>query len=201
MLFSNDQDEQKDRVDIGTFDGREGWLENSDKPTFTYTYKGGKFGIGGETTSVHALMSEEETEAFLKRHEEVTRVRRPGNPVIKIDENVLPSKTACEDRHAIDTVSRADINSLLKPSSQGSSIWDTWARMKISPDEVGNGEDDLVFVSVFDGHMGSPAVAELLKKTFHACPSWMIAASSIDHSSCLELAHPSGVVGKATHDA
>lgn len=198
LLFkTDDSDEKKNRVDIGTFDGRGGWLEESSTSSFTYTYKGGKFGIGSESTSVHALHSEEQSEAFLKKNEQTTRVNRPGNPVSKIDENVLPSKTACEDRHAIDIVSRADIAALLA-QSEGQSVWDNWANMKIPLGEAGDGKDDLVFVSVFDGHMGSPAVSDLLKKTFHTCMAWMIAASG--HVDDPMLAQNSGTIGKAMFD-
>jgi hypothetical protein len=57
----------------------------SDAPSFTFTFKGGKFGIGGEKTSVHALMPFEETEGFLRANEKTTVVDRPGNPVIKVE--------------------------------------------------------------------------------------------------------------------
>jgi pyruvate dehydrogenase phosphatase len=189
-----------DRDDIGTFDGRGGWFQSSSTPTFTYTFKGGKYGIGGEKTSVHAVMPQEETEAFLKANEKSTVVNRPGNPVIKIDENVLPSKMACEDRHVVDIVSRADIEALLGPHTGSTSIWDDWSRMKVAPGEAGDGRDDLLFVSVFDGHMGSPAVADLLQKTLHTCLAWMMASKA--HCRDVEhLGHGIDEVEKAMRDA
>ena len=171
-----------DVVHIGTFDGRGGWFAKSDAPSFTFTFKGGKFGIGGEKTSVHALMPFEETEGFLRANEKTTVVDRPGNPVIKVDENVLPSKTACEDRHAVDIIPRGRLASLLSPYAQGTSFWDSWAKAKVSPAEPGDGSDDIVMISVFDGHCNSTATSDLLMKTLHPCIAWMLAAASSSYS-------------------
>lgn len=199
LLRDSDKYTPLDRIDIGTFDGREGWLEDSDAPSFTYTFKGGKFGVGGERTSVHALMPEEETEAFLKKNEKSTTVKRTGNPIIKIDENTLPSKTATEDRHAVDIVRRSDLASLL--SSSLPSFWDQWAKSKIPANEKGDGSEDLVMVSVFDGHMGSAATSNLLMHTMHACVAWMFAAGSTYDQEYLYAKHNTSVIPKLIRDA
>lgn len=47
---------QTERFETTSFDGRPAWLEPSEAPTFTYTFVGGRFGIGGESTSTHVLL-------------------------------------------------------------------------------------------------------------------------------------------------
>lgn len=171
---------KKERIHTGTFDGRGGWLLIEHLPTFSYTFLGGLFGIGGEQTSYHVLQPEEDNEAYLRSRERKVKVERKNNPVAGWDENVLPSK-GDEDAHAIDIVSRADLMTLLEPVSPDSSFWDQRASIRIPPNSDGvvrdggaRGGDDLVMISVFDGHGGS-GVSQLLKKSFHACLAWTMA--------------------------
>lgn len=201
FLSIKDEEDELGRAQVGTFDGRGGWFSKSPLPSFAYTVKSGKFGLGAETkTSYHALLPVEETEQILKAHEKSTTVDRSGNPLYKIDENVLPSKTACEDRHAIDIISRSDLKSLLGSSQPDESFWDKWAGSQIPPSQEGDGAQDIVMVSIFDGHGGSPALSRLLKKTLHPCLGWMF-ASSASTSGSLERKLEGTVNSDIIHDA
>ena len=48
-------------------------------------------------------------------------------------------------------------------------LWEKWAEIRRTKEQRGDGNEDLVFASVFDGCGGSAAVSELLQKTLHAC--------------------------------
>ncbi len=127
---------QTERFETTSFDGRPAWLEPSEAPTFTYTFVGGRFGIGGESTSTHVLLPETETEALLKRNEKTTILNRSGNPVQRWDENVLPGNEPREDRHAVDVVSAQDLPRLVGGTGNGVPFWENWAGMKV----VGEGD-------------------------------------------------------------
>jgi len=195
---NDDTAKPRNRFDVGCFDHpREGWFQDVPNPSFTYTYYEGPYGRDDPRTSIHALMSEEETETYLHKNAKTTVVKRQGNPVTRIDENILPAKTATEDRHAVDIIKRSDLASLLAPKL---SFWDEWAARKDSPDSKGEGSDDLVFVSVFDGHMGSAATSHLLKLTMHACMAWMFATGSSCGNGSLLSSQGANVVAKLMRD-
>jgi pyruvate dehydrogenase phosphatase len=83
-------------------------------------------------------------EAHLKFHESVNMVGRQGNPVMRWDRNWVESNEPNEDRSAVDIIPGAG-------KAKG---------------VVGEGGNDLMMVSVLDGHAGS-ATSELLRTTLH----------------------------------
>ena len=207
LLYPAKLESAESPVHTGTFDGRGGWLENVKASTFTYTFLGGKFGIGDEKTSTYVLLPESETESYLKMNELSTRVTRSGNPMVRWEENVLPSNPKCEDRHVVDIVSRTHLPALLSPPTADESVWDRWAAMKLCRKdgvmEGDQGKDDVVMISVFDGHGGSYSMSELLRKTFHPCLAWAMANAPepLGFEGTPEGVREPGVIQEAIHDA
>ena len=93
---------------------------------------------------------------------------RTGNPVKRFDEITLSANEPGEDRHVIDVVSSTDLAGFQDESSE-MTLWEKWAEIRRTKEQRGDGNEDLVFASVFDGCGGSAAVSELLQKTLHAC--------------------------------
>lgn len=160
-------------IHTGTNDAEAGHLQDVPVQGFTWTWYYGPFGMTIPRTSTHLLVSPEEAESRLLKRQHTHFVTRPDNPVIKIDDNYLPTTGEGEDRMSIDLVKWQDIPQLRNRTGQ--SVWDIWAGIKIPLDQKGNGGNNLMFVSLFDGHGKSPAVADLAKRTFNACLAWTLA--------------------------
>ncbi|WWC57904.1 uncharacterized protein I303_100439 [Kwoniella dejecticola CBS 10117] len=125
-------------------------------------------------TFSHLLLSEEEVEEKVKAGQAGVTVNRPDNPVKKWEVNSLPAVDDLgEDRYSADLISKGYLADLLEVK-EGESFWKRWwdTRTKLYPkkqgEEVipGDGKQDLMMFSVFDGH-GGPHVADLLSKTLH----------------------------------
>ncbi|KAI4268545.1 MAG: hypothetical protein L6R35_006748 [Caloplaca aegaea] len=157
--------------------------------------------MANEQSSIHLLLSTQETENKLKKLEETTVIRRKGNSVMRYDENNLAAEGIGEDRSAFDIISKTTLPDLLDTPG-GVSEWDIWAKIKgkntlVQGKSPHDGKKDLVLVSVFHGHGSSPAVSDLLKKTFHACLAWSIARSeAINQGVTIPDAPSSGTHGE-----
>ena len=160
-------------IHTGTNDAEAGHLRDVPVQGFTWTWYYGPFGMSLPRTSTHLLVSPEEAESRLIKRQHAHPITRPGNPVIRIDTNYLPTMGEGEDRMSMDLVRWQDIPQLRKRTGQ--SVWDIWADIKIPLDQKVEGGDDLLFVSLLDGHGKSPAVADLAKRTFNACLAWTLA--------------------------
>ena len=102
-----------------------------------------------------------------------------------MDENSIPSHSG-EDRHVIDIIPSRDLQHLTKEDSR--SLWEKWAAFKLNVnfDLDGDGSDDLVFVSVFDGNGGSADVSKLLQTTLHPCLAFSLACVDRSDSTAVE---------------
>lgn len=173
-----------DYVPISTFDGRKAWLKTITPEVFEFGWAMGEFGIGDERVTRHLLLSEEESEAVLKKGESSTVIDRPGNPVVRWDKNYLPSREKGEDHHAIDIIPRPELFSLVNPDIT-TAFWKAWGDVrnialhhddKLITGVAGDGTKDVMMISVFDGHGGEhgtpDGTSRLLKKTLHGCLAW-----------------------------
>lgn len=152
------------RIETGTFDGRTGYLEPASAPTFTFTFHGAPFGQGGESTSTHILLPEEETEAFLKKNEQSDIYEIRSYPVTRVDINTLASNEPGQDRHDIRIVCMKELSESLQ------SVRPWWEHLgKMGGKREGRGWEDLVLASVFDGNGETANVSVLLEKTLHGC--------------------------------
>ena len=101
---------------------------------------------------------DEEIERMLHEHEDGQRIGRPGNPVFRWDRSWVGSNEPCEDRSAVNLVPR------LRGATEMGPWWKFWASG--SPAPRIEGDRDLTFFSIFDGHAGD-ATSELLSRTMH----------------------------------
>ncbi|OCF59968.1 hypothetical protein L486_02641 [Kwoniella mangroviensis CBS 10435] len=130
-------------------------------------------------TFSHLLLSEEEVEAKLQNGENKVYVNREGNSVKSWEINSLPSSDTGEDRYSTDVITESDLEKLL--TSEGY-FWKNWwnTRTKLYPNKQGedvvegDGKQDVMMFSVFDGH-GGPYISDLLSRTLHGCLAWNIA--------------------------
>ena len=99
-------------------------------------------------------------EQMLHEHADGERIQRAGNPVVRWDRNWVGSNEPCEDRSAVIVVPR------LRGAKEMTAWWKFW---ESSPDRIAarvDGDRDLTFFSIFDGHAGD-ATSELLSRTMH----------------------------------
>lgn len=160
-------------IHTGTNDAEAGHMQDVPVQGFTWTWYYGPFGLDDPRSSTHLLLSAEKADAKLIKRELVALIGRTGNPIVTVHANYLPTQGEGEDRMAVDLVKWKDVLRLRRTQDQ--SLWDVWADIKIPLEHTERGNDDLMFVSVFDGHGGSPAVAELARRTFNACLAWALA--------------------------
>ncbi len=119
--------------------------------------------------------------------------QRIGNTVARVDTNWVGSNEPCEDRSAIDLIPR----SLISPSKSNSTGLFGWIRAKQEPSSkppavssmetavdritprtpLEQGNRDLMFFSVLDGHAGY-ATSQLLSKTLH--PTLTVALAGLE---------------------
>jgi hypothetical protein len=121
------------------------------------------------------LLSEAEAERLLKQNAKSVKVNRKGNAVVQYDSSFVSVNAVNEDRLAMNLLP-GDLGILAQPDEQG--FWQRWAEVRTalwadqkSKQEIreGNGEEDILIVSVIDGHGGGPDVAELVSMVLHAC--------------------------------
>lgn len=70
--------------------------------------------------------------------------------------------------------------------------------MKIDHKEEGDGKEDVMMISVIDGHCHTPGSSDILRKTLNACLGWAIADQSKTY--WWNRAQPN-IMAKAMHDA
>ena len=128
--------------------------------------------------STHALLKAHEIESFLKANERsVPLDHRPMNPIMRWDTNFLPANPVCEDRISADLLDQSDTAELVNPSGP---FWPAWRDIRTKLLSVvprwssdfpsaspGLGDEDVAFLSVFDGHEGT-SVVEIVSKALHA---------------------------------
>ena len=170
--------------------GYRAYLKSNVAPAFDFKHWIGPYGQSKEAINQYILLNKEVTENILRKQELTRIVNRPGNPVIRWDANVLPTKEACEDRHAVDEISREELSQLTQ-AKEDRSFWDRWLNVRTAILPHGqesavheDGSLDMVFVSIFDGHAGSPAVSHLLSKVVHPVLANMIGLSTTQVSVC-----------------
>lgn len=200
-LYLNRNDERRFYRPIGW----DAWIKTAHEETFQMRLPYGAWGVGNDHFSSHILLSEEECEAKLKAQETSTIVRRAGNMVVRWDTGVLGSNQPCEDRHAVDLIPRSSLNYLRNGDTTGLpvdaarevadaqaplSFWERWGKVKNHVPKVkdeeskvhhvdqGPGEDDILMVSVLDGHgsHGGFMVAELMRKVLHPTLAYALAS-------------------------
>ncbi|KAK4683799.1 hypothetical protein P7C73_g6428, partial [Tremellales sp. Uapishka_1] len=104
------------------------------------------------------LLPEKETEAMLHAYEAAGEAS-----TVRWNINELPSNSPMEDTHAVDAIARDSFATFLPRGYDGQSFWEAWFAAKTRDEK----HDEVVFISVFDGHCGG-AVSKLLGKTLNA---------------------------------
>lgn len=123
----------------------------------------------GRQANTFTRLSDSDAEAKLRAHEKKQIVNRPGNPVIRYEQNWLGSNEPCEDRSAVDMI----------PRSRG--VQGGWfGKSTLETGEGIEGKKDLMFFSVFDGHAGW-ATSELLSRTLHPTLALSLASLQAGH--------------------
>jgi pyruvate dehydrogenase phosphatase len=169
-----DGDTKKDTQPIRTttFHGWAASLVRGAADVVTASWAYGPWGQSGERQQTHLLLSPSETEGMLHANERTITLDRPGNPLWRYDTNFIPGNKRTEDAHAVDILSKDDLEYLVTEQTPGSgrSFWERWSVGKRSQvqSEVGKGNKDIVLASVFDGHNDTHVLSELLSKTLHA---------------------------------
>ncbi|KAK4688528.1 pyruvate dehydrogenase phosphatase, partial [Tremellales sp. Uapishka_1] len=131
-------------------------------------------GQQGARVSDHLLLSDQAIEDKLHQAERTRQHDRPGNPLTRIESNVVAGNENCEDVHMVDIVSLEELQDDMRREKGG--FWEKWFTIR-AKGEAGKGKiseildgkeynDDLVLASVVDGH-GGIATAELLRRTLH----------------------------------
>ncbi|ODO01902.1 hypothetical protein L198_02631 [Cryptococcus wingfieldii CBS 7118] len=129
----------------------------------------------------HPLLSDRDAERMLTPGHKVTEVNRRGNPLKTFDFKILFSADTGEDRCNFEVVTRSDLAGVAQKSGKGEFWWKSWwdARNRVYPKgrnrkpKVGDGSEDVIICSVWDGHSGHE-MAELLKRGLHGCLAWNI---------------------------
>ncbi|WVW84565.1 hypothetical protein I302_106599 [Kwoniella bestiolae CBS 10118] len=157
-------------------------LTPTNKPTFTLTRNVSPWGTGPETQITHhILLPSEECEAKLARNQASHEVRRKGNPVVRVETNSLAANDKCEDEMSIDLLTSSDLPHLRK-GEEGKGFWEYWGKLrnKLSIGLVANegdekeksdGSEDMMLLSVLDGH-GGGQTSSLLRKVLHGTICW-----------------------------
>lgn len=159
-----------------TFNGWPASLVPGTAETVTASWAYGPWGTAGQRQKTHLLLPSSETEEMLHANESTVTINRPGNPLRRYDTNFIPGNKRTEDAHAVDILSKDDLEYLVTEQAPGivRSFWERWSDVKISggrsqvQNEVANGSKDMVMASVFDGHNDTHVLSDLLSKTVHA---------------------------------
>lgn len=159
-----------------TFNGWAASLVPGTAETVTASWAYGPWGTAGQRQKTHLLLASSETEEMLHANERTVTINRPGNPLRRYDTNFIPGNKRTEDAHAVDILSKDDLEYLVTEQAPGivRSFWERWSDVKISgghsqvQNEVANGSKDMVMASVFDGHNDTHVLSDLLSKTVHA---------------------------------
>lgn len=183
--------EKSKAIKTTMFNGWPAFLTATSALTFQIELDTGPYGKGKEMVHTHLLLSEEECEEMMKRHEICTVVGRKSNPVVRWESNVVPSNTVCEDYNSSDLISGDGISNLVRAGED--SFWERWSQASteaLSSNEEQakaeahaspqNGGKDLFMASLFDGHYGS-TTSQLLSKVLHPCLAYAAGLHSARH--------------------
>lgn len=128
------------------------------------------------------LLSEADAERLLKQNAKSIKVQRKGNAVAQYDTGFVSVNAVNEDRLAT-TLLQGDLESLGREDERG--FWQRWAEVRnalwVDPKtkqeiQDGEGDNDILLLSVIDGHGGGPGVADLTSRALHACLAKGLAA-------------------------
>jgi hypothetical protein len=177
---------EEERLLVKSFNGRDLSLQTGTTRSFTLTQCNTPFDVydpAAVIETVHLVRSVEDNERFLKQQETIRlpNRNRKGNPVVAWHKNTLAVTDPHEDRNSGDHVDGDTLARLLGAHHEQGGLWGAWDELRsrnlakskfrgAAAEQEGGlaGADDLVFLTVIDGHAGS-AVSELLYKTLHAC--------------------------------
>jgi hypothetical protein len=167
----------------------------------------------------HLLKSKEVTEKMLKANEKMVTLNRAGNPLWRWDTNYLAGNNRCEDAHAVDIFSADELPFLITDPAQtgqvdepletsGKPFWERWYNVKtrirgdhrLVQSKAGNGSKDIVMSSVFDGHLGTHILSDLLSKTLHATIARAIGIWERDGGSKLQGEERIAAISKVISD-
>ena len=132
--------------------------------------------MGGHVPAsyINVLQSDAHCHKVLAGKQETRRIELDTQG-IKIDIGNVPGNDGDgEDRLAIDKVDMDLVKEKKKEMAQGGTWWGKWHDIVHAESEKGKGGDEMVLMSMFDGH-GGAHVADLMTKTMHACVAWGIA--------------------------
>jgi hypothetical protein len=164
--------------------------------TVTFTWMAGPWGKSDQKKQTHLLKSPEEVEQMLQVNQKTFTLNRQGNPLSRWDTNVIAGNARMEDAHAVDILQLEDLPFLINQiedekdgfgALQAMAFWERWSKVKTrirkDKDDGGavDGHKDIVMASVFDGHMGTHILSELLSKTMHASIARAIGIWERDH--------------------
>jgi hypothetical protein len=132
---------------------------------FEYTRDTKLTGDKGVVSHINALQSEAHCHALLTAKQE--RRMLQADQGVKIDIGNVPGNDGPgEDRFSIDVV---DMEAVKDKIGEQGTWWGHWHHLV----NAGSGADDMLMLSMFDGHVGAH-VANLMQKTLHACIAWGI---------------------------
>lgn len=124
-------------------------------------------GDKGVISYVNALQSSAHCEKLLTSKQERHLLKTQGGGV-KVDIGNCPANGELgEDRFSMDVV---DMKAVKEKLSNEGTWWGHWHDLV----QAGSGKDDILMLSMFDGHVGAH-VADIMQKTLHACIAWAIA--------------------------
>ena len=128
------------------------------------------------------LLSEADAERFLKQNAKSIKVQRKGNAAVQYDTNFVSVNAVNEDRFTT-TLLPGALAILAQGDNRG--FWQRWAEVRNAlwadpqtKQEIigGDGNKDILLLSVIDGHGNGPAVADLTSRVLHACLAKGLAA-------------------------
>lgn len=131
----------------------------------------GDFGLAPFKVSKHILISEAECDQALKKGEERIDFTNRKSVVSRVDSNTFGANPVCEDRYAVDVVSKDALVALQQEGEK--SLWERWATRNVQTRRASQSntavQDNLFMFSVFDGHgnVQGHLVADLLTKVLH----------------------------------
>lgn len=148
---------------VGTF----AYIRHLHPQLFELKVAVGNFGLAPFKVSKHILLSDEECDQALKKGAERIDFTNKKCVVSRVDSNTFGANPVCEDRYAVDVVSKDALVALQQEGKK--SLWERWAQTHQVSQSDTAAEDNLFMFSVFDGHgnVQGHLVADLLTRVLH----------------------------------
>jgi hypothetical protein len=152
---------------VGTF----AYIRHLHPQLFELKVAVGNFGLAPFKVSKHILLTEAECDQALKKGAERIDFTNKKCVVSRVDSNTFGANPICEDRYAVDVVSKDVLVALQQDREK--SLWERWASRNVQTSQASQGDtavqDNLFMFSVFDGHGNAQGhlVADLLTKVLH----------------------------------